>query len=76
MNNKIESIDGNVFDGNTALENVNLSNNPIRKIDGQIFTNNKKLANVSMKKSGCIDEDVRGISKIGNIASILKAKCG
>jgi hypothetical protein len=72
--NKIESLPGDLLEGNLELKQVHFNSNPITHVGHNLVTPLKKLEHASFSKTKCIDESY-GPELISSLTTDLRRNC-
>lgn len=73
--NKLQTLDGSIFQSMPQLHTISLSKNPLRHINLDTFKHSKELKAIYLRNTSCIDEDAVGSEQIKKFLPLLQARC-
>lgn len=74
-NNKLTSLDDDLFVFNPTIEYINLSYNQIKSMGPMTFEPLSGLKELGLSRNVCIDEAAKGIENVDALKLKLKTKC-
>lgn len=74
-NNKLETLEANVFDFNIDLEEIVLSENKLTSIENNVFDSLPKLMKLDLLRNVCIDKAALSYSDIKSLKKELRSSC-
>lgn len=73
--NKIQALDGNLFEDHPGIQYICFRNNPLKHIGLNSFRGMKELKRIDLHKAGCVSEDLSGRTASKALIKKLLIKC-